>query len=84
MQEVELLPTLFDVGSRNFPGQVESIFIINAGWKQRSLWSIIRPILPHSASDRVMFVDRQSQLEDAFRLDRVPIGTFLSIGSTLR
>ncbi|ORX35043.1 hypothetical protein BD324DRAFT_603887 [Kockovaella imperatae] len=70
--EVELVPIFNVIGSKNFPGMIESAFVINAGWVQRSLWSILRPILPKPAVERISLVDKTKDMGEVFDLDRLP------------
>ena len=69
------MPTFNQIGSKNFPGMIESAFVINAGWGQRSLWKILRPILPRPAVERIGFVDKLDHMNEVFDLDRLPQGT---------
>ena len=48
--------------------------MINAGWVQRSLWSILRPILPRPAVERISLVDKNKDMGEVFDLDRLPQG----------
>lgn len=73
-QEVELLPALTKVGSRNFPGMVQAVFIVNAGWTQRSLWTIVRKVVPKAAVERIKFVDTPGELGQYFDMAKLPPG----------
>ncbi|EIW72945.1 hypothetical protein TREMEDRAFT_25037 [Tremella mesenterica DSM 1558] len=70
--EVELLPTLLSVGHNNFPGMFEGVFVVNAGWTHRSMWSVIKRVLPRSALDKILFLDGPARTEEIFDLDRLP------------
>ena len=74
-QEVELLPSLAKIGTRNFPGLIQSIFVVNAGWTQRSLWKIVKPVLPRHSIERIKFIDKPDQLAEYFHIERLPTGT---------
>ena len=67
------MPTFNLIGSKNFPGMIESAFVLNCGWVQRSLWSILRPILPRPAVERISLYDKKD-MGEVFDLDRLPIG----------
>ena len=75
-QEIELLPALTKVGSKNFPGMVQAVFIVNAGWTQRSLWSIVRRVVSKAAVERIKFIDEPSELADYFDLSELPSGEY--------
>ena len=77
LQEVELLPTLLSVGHNDFPGLFESVFVVNTGWGQRSMWSIVKRVLPRSALDKIMFLDNHEDVAAAFELDHLPKGRFI-------
>ncbi|WWC67100.1 uncharacterized protein I206_101007 [Kwoniella pini CBS 10737] len=70
--EVELLPTLLSVGHNHFPGMIESVYVVNAGWTHRSMWNIIKRVLPKSALEKVAFLDDKASLEAVFDLDKLP------------
>ncbi|WVR03273.1 hypothetical protein IAU60_000264 [Kwoniella sp. DSM 27419] len=70
--EVELLPTLLSVGHDNFPGMIDAVFVVNAGWTHRSMWGIVKRVLPRSALDKVAFLDSQRSIEAVFELDKLP------------
>ena len=53
---------------------VEAAYVVNAGWTQKSLWNIVKKILPKTALERIRFIDQPSQLEEIFDLDRLPKG----------
>lgn len=75
IQEVELLPTLFSVGHNNFPGQIESVYIVNAGWSQLAMWNtVVKRVLPRSALDKVIFLQNREQTQTVFDLDSLPKG----------
>jgi hypothetical protein len=71
-QEIELIPALAKVASRNFPGMLQAIFVVNAGWTQRSLWSMIKGVIPRSATERIKFIDKPSQLTEYFDPVKLP------------
>ncbi|KAL7422758.1 hypothetical protein Q5752_002051 [Cryptotrichosporon argae] len=71
--EVELLPTLFQVGHNNYPGLFHSVHIVNAGWSQRAMWNgVVKRVLPRSALDKVAFVQTHADLEAVFDPGRLP------------
>ncbi|WVW81458.1 hypothetical protein I302_103452 [Kwoniella bestiolae CBS 10118] len=70
--EVELLPTLLSVGHNNFPGMIESVYVVNAGWTHRSMWNVVKRVLPKSALEKVAFLDTKQALESVFDLHRLP------------
>ncbi|WWC57804.1 uncharacterized protein I303_100339 [Kwoniella dejecticola CBS 10117] len=70
--EVELLPTLLSVGHNNFPGMIESVYVVNAGWTHRSMWNIVKRVLPKSALEKVAFLDDKPSVEAVFDLDKLP------------
>ncbi|KAI9633146.1 uncharacterized protein MKK02DRAFT_18520 [Dioszegia hungarica] len=70
--EVELLPTLLSVGHNHFPGVFDSVHVVNAGWTHRSMWTVVKRILPKSALEKVNFLDTKEALESVFYLDRLP------------
>ncbi|WVF66347.1 hypothetical protein IAT40_001087 [Kwoniella sp. CBS 6097] len=70
--EVELLPTLLSVGHNNFPGMIEAVYVVNAGWTHRSMWGIIKRVLPRSALEKVAFLDNQQAVEGIFELAKLP------------
>ncbi|WWD06086.1 hypothetical protein V865_004171 [Kwoniella europaea PYCC6329] len=70
--EVELLPTLLSVGHNHFPGMIESVYVVNAGWTHRSMWNVIKRVLPRSALEKVAFLDNKENLEAVFDLDKLP------------
>ncbi|KAK8844596.1 hypothetical protein IAR55_006443 [Kwoniella newhampshirensis] len=70
--EVELLPTLLAVGHNNFPGMIEAVYVVNAGWTHRSMWGIVKRVLPRSALEKVAFLDTQEALEEIFDFDHLP------------
>ncbi|WWD22853.1 hypothetical protein CI109_107347 [Kwoniella shandongensis] len=70
--EVELLPTLLSVGHNNFPGMIEAVYVVNAGWTHRSMWGIVKRVLPRSALDKVAFLDTPQAIEEIFDLDHLP------------
>ncbi|ORY27316.1 hypothetical protein BCR39DRAFT_538312 [Naematelia encephala] len=70
--EVEMLPTLLSVGHNNFPGIFESVFVVNAGWTHRSMWTVVKRILPRSALEKVNFLDAKGDLDKVFDLDQLP------------
>jgi hypothetical protein len=72
-QEVELLPTLLSVGHDHFPGVFDSVHVVNAGWTHRSMWTMVKRILPKSALEKVNFLDDEQALRGVFDLDRLPI-----------
>lgn len=72
-QEVELLPTLLSVGHNNFPGVFEAVYVVNAGWTQRSMWKVVKRVLPKSALDKVNFLDSKRDVAEIFDLDRLPM-----------
>jgi len=72
LQEIELIPALAKVASRNFPGMLQSIFVVNAGWTQKSLWSMIKGIIPRSATERIKFLDKPSDLTEYFDPAKLP------------
>ena len=73
-QEVELLPTLGAVGPKNFPGMVDTAYIVNAGWTQRRLWQVLQKILPRSTMEKIRLLDTPAQVGEFFDLDRLPKG----------
>jgi hypothetical protein len=74
-----LFPKLGDVGSKNFPGTVEVAYVVNAGWTQKGLWSVIQKVIPKTAVERIRFANSSKDLDEVFDLDRLPIGQFLSV-----
>ncbi|WWC85533.1 uncharacterized protein L201_000397 [Kwoniella dendrophila CBS 6074] len=70
--EVELLPTLLSVGHNHFPGMIESVYVVNTGWTHRSMWNVVKRILPRSALEKVAFLDDKPSLEAVFDLDKLP------------
>ncbi|WRT63411.1 uncharacterized protein IL334_000316 [Kwoniella shivajii] len=70
--EVELLPTLLSVGHNNFPGMIESVYVVNAGWTHRQMWNVISRVLPKSALEKVAFLDNQASLAAVFDFDQLP------------
>jgi hypothetical protein len=77
-QEVELLPSLFSVGNNNFPGLIESVYIVNAGWSQRAMWNtVVKRVLPRSALDKVVFLESREDTAAIFDLERLPKCEFL-------
>ena len=71
---MELLPTLMSVGHNNFPGVFDAVYIVNAGWTHRSMWGVVKRVLPKSALDKVAFLNREKELAQIFDLDRLPKG----------
>ena len=76
-QEVELLPTLGAVGPKNFPGMVDTAYIVNAGWTQRRLWQLVQKILPRSTMEKIRVLETPAQVEEFFDLDRLPKGSYV-------
>ncbi|OCF44295.1 hypothetical protein I317_01913 [Kwoniella heveanensis CBS 569] len=70
--EVELLPTLLSVGHNNFPGMIEAVYVVNAGWTHRSMWGIIKRVLPRSALEKVAFLDTAQAVEEVFEFSKLP------------
>ncbi|WVQ82912.1 hypothetical protein IAT38_005048 [Cryptococcus sp. DSM 104549] len=70
--EVDLLPTLLSVGHNSFPGMIEAVYVVNAGWTHRSMWGVIKRVLPRSALERVVFLDTKETLEEVFDLEKLP------------
>lgn len=68
-QEVELLPTLLSVGHNHFPSVFDSVLVVGAGWTHRSMWGIVRRVLPRSAIEKIRFLDSESAI--AVWFDRV-------------
>lgn len=77
-QEVELLPTLLAVGHNHFPGIFDAVYVVNAGWTHRSMWAVVKRVLPKSALDKIIFLDKTADIERVFDLDRLPMGTLKS------
>jgi hypothetical protein len=73
-QEVEMLPTLLSVGHNHFPGIFDAVYVVNAGWTHRSMWAIIKRVLPKSALDKIIFLDKKVDVERVFDLDTLPKG----------
>lgn len=73
-KEMELLPTLLSVGHDNYPGLIESVFVVNAGWTQRNMWKIIKRVLPRSALEKVAFIDSREDLKEKFAEENLPKG----------
>jgi len=71
-QEVEMLPTLLSVGHNHFPGIFDAVYVVNAGWTHRSMWGIIKRVLPKSALDKIIFLDKKADVERVFDLDILP------------
>jgi hypothetical protein len=76
-QEVEMLPTLLSVGHNHFPGIFDAVYVVNAGWTHRSMWGIIKRVLPKSALDKIIFLDKRVDVERVFDLDMLPKSTFI-------
>jgi hypothetical protein len=74
-QEVEMLPTLLSVGHNHFPGIFDAVYVVNAGWTHRSMWSIIKRVLPKSALDKIIFLDKRQDIQRVFDLDILPSRT---------
>jgi hypothetical protein len=74
IQEVEMLPTLLAVGHNHFPGIFDAVYVVNAGWTHRSMWGVIKRVLPKSALDKIIFLDKQVDLERVFDLESLPKG----------
>lgn len=70
--EVDLLPTLLSVGHNSFPGLLEAVYVINVGWTGRSMWAVVKHLLPKSALERVAFLDTKESLAEVFELDKIP------------
>ncbi|WVQ93967.1 hypothetical protein IAU59_001045 [Kwoniella sp. CBS 9459] len=70
--EVELLPTLLSVGHNNFPGMIEAVYVVKAGWTHRSMWGIIKRVLPRSALEKVAFLDSAQAVGEVFELAKLP------------
>lgn len=75
---MDLLPNLLSVGHNNFPGMIEAVYIVNAGWSHRSMWTIIKRILPRSALDKINFFETPDQVEGVIDLARLPKGMLSS------
>lgn len=71
---MELLPTLMSVGHNHFPGVFDAVIVVNAGWTHRSMWGVVKKVLPKSALDKVAFLNKPKELEQVFDLDRLPTG----------
>jgi hypothetical protein len=69
-----MLPTLLAVGHNHFPGIFDAVYIVNAGWTHRSMWGIVKRVLPKSALDKIIFLDKKSDIERVFDLDILPEG----------
>ena len=52
---------------------LQSIFVVNAGWTQRSLWGMIKGVIPRSATERIKFIDSPAGLAEYFDLAGLPI-----------
>jgi hypothetical protein len=70
-----MLPTLLSVGHNHFPGIFDAVYVVNAGWTHRSMWGIIKRVLPKSALDKIIFLDKQADVERVFDLDVLPKST---------
>jgi hypothetical protein len=76
-QEVEMLPTLLSVGHNHFPGIFDAVYVVNAGWTHRSMWGIIKRVLPKSALDKIIFLDKTADVGRVFDLDMLPKSMFI-------
>jgi hypothetical protein len=69
-----MLPTLLAVGHNHFPGIFDAVYIVNAGWTHRSMWGIVKRVLPKSALDKIIFLDKKNDIERVVDLDILPEG----------
>lgn len=65
------------VGHNNFPGVFDAVYVVNAGWTHRSMWGVVKRVLPKSALDKVAFLNKEKDLSPIFELDRLPKGTYI-------
>ena len=72
-----MLPTLLSVGHNHFPGILDAVYVVNAGWTHRSMWGIIKRVLPKSALDKIIFLDKKADVERVFDLDILPKSQFI-------
>ena len=70
-----MLPTLLSVGHNHFPGIFDAVYVTNATWTHRSMWAIIKRVLPKSALDKIIFLDKRTDVERVFNLDTLPART---------
>jgi len=63
---------------------LQSIFVVNAGWTQRSLWGMIKGVIPRSATERIKFIDKPAGLAEYFDLARLPRSERLAHFSALK
>jgi hypothetical protein len=72
-----MLPTLLSVGHNHFPGIFDAVYVVNAGWTHRSMWGIIKRVLPKSALDKIIFLDKTADVGRVFDLDMLPKSMFI-------
>lgn len=71
---MELLPTLLSVGHNHFPGIIEAVYVVNAKWTHRSMWTVVKQVMPRTALDKFAFLDDSSAIKEVFDLERLPSG----------
>jgi hypothetical protein len=56
---------------------IEAVFVVNAGWTHRSMWNVVKRVLPRAALEKFSFLDSPAAIDEVFDLHHLPRGESL-------
>lgn len=78
----ELFPTFYDLLHSQYPKIIGTVYVLNYSWVYSGIFSIVRTLLPKSATDKIKFLE-SAKVEEYLNVDLLPVGIFILIKNTV-